>query len=198
MKKKLYECIMLKSLNQRLKHSVRFIMSSTYFSGDNLLILGGTTPTTTGETNHISNAQLISMERENNCFTHDLSYRVSGHASVYVPILRGIVTCGGLHKSNETGKCIIQSKGNVSTYFPSMNSERSNFGIISVGKQIFAIGGEPNRSSMEIIDVTIKNGQWKQQAIPFGVSYHCVVKFEKTLILTGGYDGNGVSRIANS
>ena len=155
-------------------------------SGDNLLILGGS------NRGYLSSVETVGLERDNNCTTQNLPFRVEGHASVYVPFLRGIVTCGGMDERQMHKKCIIQSKYENNTYFPDMNSNRSHLSMTLVGEKLFAIGGSPSWDSLEIFDVTSKNGRWENQVMPISVSSHCLVKNGETLILTGGYNETDV------
>ena len=121
----------------------------------------------------------------------DLPYEVYSHASVYVPFLSGVVTCGGRHESDRFAKCIIQTKHSSSIEFAMMNTKRSFFTMVTNGIEIFSLGGYPDGlNTMERINVTNENRSWVQQEMPFSVKYHCAVIVDSRIILTGGWDEN--------
>ena len=131
-----------------------------------------------------------------NCDPTDLPYKVSFHASVYTPVLDGILTCGGEDKkANAISKCVILRKGNDTNHFSALNSKRFGLSLTSIADTIYAIGGFPNKNTMETINPNTDK-QWKQEELPFSVVGHCSVRLGKKIIVTGGRDENGnVSKI---
>ena len=142
--------------------------------------------------------EAISLDEDvANCNPTDLPYKVSGHSSVYSPVVEGIVTCGGADGMtfDTLSKCILQRKRNNSNQFPSLNSKREEFSLTAISNKIFAIGGYPNRNTMETINLHT-DGQWKKEKLPFSVRYHCSVGLGNNIIVTGGKDeNNNVSKI---
>ena len=58
---------------------------------DNLVLIGGG-----GTRSYLSDIEAVSIDDDNiNCEPTDLPYKVTDHASVYTPVLDGILTCGG-------------------------------------------------------------------------------------------------------
>ena len=145
----------------------------------------------------LSDIEAVSLDDDNiNCDPTDLPYKVSSHASVYTPVLDGILTCGGWDENyNYLSKCILQRKGNDSNQFPALNSKRFGFYLTSISDTIYAIGGRPNENTMETINLNTDK-QWKQEDLPFSVFAHCSVGLGNKIIVTGGWDENGkVSKI---
>ena len=137
----------------------------------------------------LSDIEAVNLEDYNiNCDPTDLPYKVSDHASVYIPVLNGILTCGGYDENyNCLSKCILQRKGNESNHFPSLNSERIGLSLTSISDTIYAIGGYPNENTMETINLNTDK-QWKQEDLPFSVVGHCSVRLGNKIIVTGGWD----------
>ena len=154
--------------------------------GDGLLVVGGYA----GHEVSLSNLEYISIEKEYGCRPLDLPYEVRFHASVYIPFLSGVVTCGGRNESHRFAKCVIQSKNNLSTEFNTMNNTRSAFAMVANEKEIFSFGGFGGSNSMEIVNIKNENRSWVQQEMPFSVQYHCAVILGSTIILSGGEDEN--------
>ena len=145
----------------------------------------------------ISDIEAVNLEDDNiNCDPTDLPYKVDSHASVYTPVRNGILTCGGWDENyDELSKCILQRKGNDSNHFPPLNSKRYGLSLTSISDTIYAIGGYPNRNTMETINLNTDK-QWKQEELPFSVLYHCSVGQGNKIIVTGGLDENlNVSKI---
>ena len=146
----------------------------------------------------LSDIEAVSLDMDDmNCDPTDLPYKVKYHASVYTPILNGFLTCGGMDENqlNRLSKCILQRKGDDSNHFPALNSKRFGLSLTSISDTIYAIGGYPNRNTMETINLNTDK-QWKQEELPFSVSGHCSVGLGNKIIVTGGYNGNGnVSKI---
>ena len=136
----------------------------------------------------LSNIEVVSLQNEDvNCNPQQLPYGVTGHSSVYLPSLKGVVTCGGYDEYfNRTSKCIVQSKVNFSTNFASMNTSREDFAMVSNGQKIFSFGGYASMWDMETID--IEGGKWVVEKMPFVVRNHCVVRVHESIIITGGTD----------
>merc|ERR1719400_647713 len=152
---------------------------------DNLVIIGGR------NRGHLSDIEAVSLEDNNiNCDPTDLPYKVDLHASVYTPVLDGILTCGGIDPIHKhLSKCILQRKGNDSNHFPALNSKRYGLSLTSISDTIYAIGGYPNKNTMETINLNTDK-QWKQEGLPFSVSRHCSVGLGNKVIVTGGSDEN--------
>ena len=159
------------------------IAHNSYFILDNLVMIGGY------GRGRLSDIEAASLDDDNiNCDPTDLPYKVEGHASVYTPVLDGILTCGGWDENyNYLSKCILQRKGNDSNQFPALNSKRFGFYLTSISDTIYAIGGRPNKNTMETINLNTDK-QWKQEELPFSVSYHCTVGQGNKIIVTGGED----------
>ena len=137
----------------------------------------------------VSDIEAVSLGGDDiNCDPTDLPYNVSGHASVYTPVLDGILTCGGEDEIwNALSKCILQRKGNESNHFPALNSKRYDLSLTSISDTIYAIGGFLNENTMETINLNTDK-QWKQEELPFSVKYHCSVRLGNKIIVTGGWD----------
>merc|ERR1712198_702939 len=119
----------------------------------------------------------------------DLQYKVAYHASVYSSVLEGIVTCGGWDENrNYLSKCILQTKRNESNQFPSLISKRYGLSLTAISNKIFAIGGDPNENTMEIINLNTADRQWKKEQLPFSVDDHCSVGLGNKIIVIGGRD----------
>ena len=145
----------------------------------------------------LSDIEAVSLDDDDiNCDPTDLPYKVSSHASVYTPVLDGILTCGGVDANlNDLSKCFLQRKGNDSNHFPALNSKRSGLSLTSISDTIYAIGGFPNKNTMETINLNTDK-QWKQVELPFSVYGHCSVRLGNKIIVTGGRDEPGnVSKI---
>ena len=148
---------------------------------------------------HLSDIEVVNLDDDNiNCDPTDLPYKVAEHASVYTPVLDGILTCGGYNEDwyyLYLSKCILQRKGNESHHFPELNSKREEFSLTSISDTIYAIGGTLNENTMETINLNTDK-QWKQEELPFSVVAHCSVGLGNMIIVTGGRDENGnVSKI---
>ena len=131
------------------------------------------------------------IEKQHSCKPMDLPYEVYSHASVYVPFLSGVVTCGGENVSHRFAKCIIQSKNTASIEFAMMNTIRLAFTMVTNGIEIFSLGGYPDGlNTMERIDVTTENRSWVLQEMPFSVDSHCAVIVDSRIILSGGRNEN--------
>ena len=154
--------------------------------GNGLLAIGGYV----GVGISLSNIEYISIEKQHSCKPMDLPYEVYSHASVYVPFLSGVVTCGGRHESDRFAKCIIQTKHSSSIEFAMMNTKRSFFTMVTNGIEIFSLGGYPSLNTTERIDVTNENRSWVQQEMPFSVASHCAVIVDSRIILSGGLNEN--------
>ena len=166
---------------------------------------------------YLSDIEAVSFDDDNiNCDHTDLPYKVSDHASVYIPVLNGILTCGGEYSEyreyseysegkpdsspdiSELSKCILQRKGNDSDQFPALNSGRYMLSMTSIADNIYAIGGchgechggLQNKNTMETINLNTDR-QWKKEEMPFSVYGHCSVKLGNKIIVTGGFDENG-------
>ena len=137
----------------------------------------------------LSDIEAVSIdENDINCDPTDLPYKVAGHASVYNPVLDGILTCGGADENrNPLTKCILQTKGNESNQFPSLNSKRHGLSLTAISNKIFAIGGFPNSNTMETMNLNTDR-QWKKEELPFSVFGHCSVALGNKIIITGGYN----------
>ena len=146
----------------------------------------------------LSDIEAVNINDDNmNCYPTYLPYKVCYHASVYTPVLDGILTCGGDDENWKTlSKCFIQRRVNDSNHFPALNSKRSDFSLTSIYDTIYAIGGYPNKNTMETINLNTDK-QWKQEELPFSVFNHCSVGLGHKLIVTGGQDKNygNVSKI---
>ena len=155
--------------------------NSYFIFSDNLVIIGGWIR------GPISDIEAVSLDDDTiNCDPTDLPYKVAGHASVYNPVLDGILTCGGADENrNPLTKCILQRKGNESNLFPALNSKRDCLSLTSISDTIYAIGGYPNKNTMETINLNTDK-QWKQEELPFSVSGHCSVGLGNKIIVTGG------------
>jgi len=154
--------------------------------GDNLVIVGGYR-----FPNNLSDIEAVNLEYDNiNCDPTDLPYKVKYHASVYTPVLGGILTCGGVDANdNNLSKCVLQRKGNESNHFPALNSKRYGLSLTSIADTIYAIGGHPNKNTMETINLNTDK-QWKQEELPFSVFDQCSVRLGNKIIVTGGSDEN--------
>ena len=147
--------------------------------------------------NDLSDIESVRLDDDKiNCDPTDLPYKVGFHASVHTPVLAGILTCGGEDKNaNAISKCVILRKGNNSNHFPALNSKRFGLSLTSISDTIYAIGGFPNKNTMETINLNTDK-QWKQEELPFSVVAHCSVVLGNMIIVTGGRDKNGnVSKI---
>ena len=157
------------------------------------MVIGGT-----NNFNAISNIDIVNpQDEEFNCNSSDYPYRVYGHASTYVPSLQGTVTCGGYNENgNRHTMCFIQRKGGALTQLANMNTARVEFGMVSNGDQIFAIGGYGGWWNMETFNTN--NGQWIEEELPFKVRMHCVVTIVRWIVVTGGVDLHGKVSKCNS
>ena len=151
---------------------------------DNLVLIGGA-----GTRSYLSDIEAVSIDDDNiNCDPTDLPYKVTDHASVYTPVLDGILTCGGFDGTRHyLSKCILQRKGNDSNHFPALNSKRFGLSLTSISNSIYAIGGFTNENTMETINLNTDK-QWKQEELPFSVSWHCSVRLGNKIFVTGGRD----------
>ena len=166
--------------------------NSYFIFSDNLVIIGGYR-----YPNYLSDIETVNLEDDNlNCDPTDLPYKVQWHASVYTPVLNGILTCGGYDENyNYLSKCILQREGNESNHFPALNSKRIGLSLTSISDTIYAIGGLKNENTMETIYLNTDK-QWKQEEFPFSVYWHCLVGLGNKIIVTGGLDeNNNVSKI---
>ena len=146
----------------------------------------------------LSDIEAISIDEDDiNCDPTDLPYKVVYHASVYSSVLEASVTCGGWGKNlNTLSKCILQTKRNESNQFPSLNSKRGHLSLTAISNKIFAIGGSPNKNTMETINLTLLTDNEKKEELPFSVLRHCSVGLGNNIIVTGGQDENrNVSKI---
>ena len=161
---------------------------------------------------HLSDIEAISLDEDNFSFNisfdedyiicdpTDLPYKVNGHASVYSPVLNGVVTCGGQDFQgrgnwNYLSKCILQRKGFYSNHFPSLKSKRLKFSLTSISHNIYAIGGLRNENTMETINLNFDR-EWKKEEMPFSVQGHCSAGLGNSIIVTGGRGENyNVSKI---
>jgi len=156
---------------------------------DNLVIIGGW-----NEAFRLSDIEAVSIDEDGiNCDPTDLPYKVSSHASVYSSVLEAIVTCGGYGNWNYLSKCILQTKRNESNQFPSLISKRLGLSLTAISNKIFAIGGSPNKNTMETINLNTADRQWKKEELPFSVWRHCSVGLGNKIIVTGGDTRNGYS-----
>ena len=139
----------------------------------------------------LSNIEVVSLDDDSiNCDPTDLPYKVEGHASVYTPVLDGLLTCGGKDKNgNALSKCILQRKENESNHFPALISKRLGLSLTSISDTIYAIGGYPNKNTMETINLNTDK-QWKKEELPFSVAAHCSVRLGNKIIVAGGSDVN--------
>ena len=144
----------------------------------------------------LSDIEAVNLEDYNiKCDPTDLPHKVYAHASVYTPVLDGILTCGGMDDNyNYLSKCILQRKGNDSNQFPALHSKRTGFSLASISDYIYAIGGIPNKNTMETINLTADK-QWKKEELPFSVTGHCSLGLGHNIIVTGGYGYKKVSKI---
>ena len=145
----------------------------------------------------LSDIEALSRDEDDiNCDPTDLPYKVDDHASIYTPILNGFLTCGGMDENhlNRLSKCILQRKGNDSNQFPALHSKRTGFSLVSISDYIYAIGGIPNKNTMETINLTTDK-QWKKEELPFSVTGHCSLGLGHNIIVTGGYGYREVSKI---
>ena len=140
----------------------------------------------------LSDIEALKIDEDGiNCDATDLPYKVAYHASVYTPVLDGILTCGGNDENwNYLSKCIILRRGNDSNHFPALNSKRFGLSLTSISDTIYTIGGYPNRNTMETINLNTDK-QWKQEELPFSVSSHCSVALGNNIVVTGGVDEYG-------
>ena len=170
------------SIKNHLRYDYSYFLF--YFS-DNLVIIGGS------NRGPISDIEAVNLEDDDiNCDPTDLPYKVDSHASVYTPDLNGILTCGGWDENyDELSKCILQRKGSESNHFPALNSKRAELSLASISDTIYAIGGYPNKNTMETINLNTDK-QWKQERLPFSVYKHCSVGLKNKIIITGGLDKN--------
>ena len=138
----------------------------------------------------ISGIEAVNLDGDNiNCDPTDLPYKVYDHASVYSPVLEASVTCGGFDENgNFLSKCILQTKRNKSNQFPSLISKRWGLSLTAISNKIFAVGGYPNKNTMETINLNTADRQWKKEELPFSVEDHCSVGLGNKIIVTGGYD----------
>jgi len=157
--------------------------------GDNLVIIGGCG--IEYRYGPLSDIEAVNLDEGNiNCDPTDLPYKVWTHASVYTPVLDGILTCGGEDANHKhLSKCILKRIGNDSNHFPALNLKREWFSLTSLFDTIYAIGGYPNKNTMETINLNTDR-QWKQEELPFSVSFHCSVGLGDNIIVIGGLDEN--------
>ena len=148
------------------------------------MIIGG------HDVGYLSEIEAVSIDEDAiNCDPTDLPYKVSSHASVYSSVLEASVTCGGRDENgNFLSKCILLAKGNKSNQFPSLISKRVSLSLTAISNKIFAIGGAPNRNTMETINLNTADRQWKKEKMPFSVEDHCSVGLGNNIIVTGGAD----------
>ena len=140
----------------------------------------------------INDVEHVSMQNNNNlCDPIDLDYTVHGHASVATD--RGILTCGGVTGST-TSKCTLLTKEGQTTSFPSMRKTRSHFGLGIVNDKVYAVGGVGGDTTMEKINYKT-DSEWTLIDLPFSVSDHCLTTTSTSLVITGGFDGNRVSKV---
>ena len=166
-----------------------------YFS-DNLVIIGGDTRESRDIQIGSHDIEAVNLEDNNiNCDPADLPYKFKYHASVYITVLNGILTCGGIdYHYRRRSSCILQRKGSESNHFPSLNTKRHGLSLTSISDTIYAIGGSPNQNTMETINPNTDK-QWKTEELSFSVHGHCSVRLGNKIIVTGGFDGNNVSKI---
>ena len=98
----------------------------------------------------------------------DIGRQFVRHSSVLTR--NGVITCGGAIGINLTVSsvdCILQTK-NGTSWFPSMNQPRMDYGLALSNDKLFAIGGMDilnnttrtlNNATMETIDINGKNGR---------------------------------------
>lgn len=68
--------------------------------------------------------------------------------------------------------------------------------LTAISNKIFAIGGSPNKNTMETINLNTADRQWKKEVMPFSVYHHCSVGLGNSIIVTGEMDKNlNVSKI---
>ena len=164
---------------------------SLFFEGENLVAIGG------WDRSYLYDfIELISLKKDNvNCDPPDLPYVVYGHSTVASD--HGIITCGGFDGSNALSKCHLQHKNGSTTSLPSMQSERSSFGMVIISDVIYVIGGVSSRTKMETMNLKTDN-RWTVHDLPFAVSSHCVTRVgENKIVVIGGYDGSYVSKLRN-
>ena len=105
----------------------------------------------------LSDIEAVNLDDDNiNCDPTDLPYKVAEHASVCTPVLNGILTCGGYNEDwyyLYLSKCILQRKGSESNHFPALNSKLAELSLASISDTIYAIGGYPNKNTMETINL---------------------------------------------
>lgn len=107
-----------------------------------------------------SNVELIAIQKDNaNCDPMTLPYAISGHATVASG--KGVITCGGTDGKERLSTCFIQNKTSNSSWFPSMQSQRSHFDMVILSNTIYAIGGHGSSQTMETIDI-YNGSQWTQ------------------------------------
>lgn len=152
---------------------------------DNLLLYGGLQYGCSRVNGYLSDVELVSLDSDNKkCDPIDLFYEVRDQETIITP--KGILTCGGTKINwNTLSSCTLQTTSGDTRFFPSMNSKRRWFGMVSIDDMIYAIGGYPSDDTMESIN--IKDGtQWKQEFMPFKVRKHCVVSVNSKVIVIGG------------
>ena len=148
-------------------------------SGDHLLAVGGF------DGSNILDIEVLGIQKDDtNCNPTNLPFKLRGHATVFLPNL-GLVTCGGSNDKQRTSTCIVQSKSSDQTFFPSMRTRRSFFGMVVVSNKLYVIGGNPSDATMETIDIN-RPRKWTEEPIPFAVTSHCVVSLDDKIIVTGG------------
>ena len=159
-----------------------------FLEGDNLIAIGGY-----DGSSRLSNMELISLQKDNvNCHPPDLPYNVEDHSTVASD--QGIITCGGYGESGTLSKCHLQHKNGSTTSLPSMQSERSYFGMVIISDVIYVIGGELSKTKMETMNLKTDN-RWTEHDLEFAVEYNCVTRVgENKIVVIGGYDGSNVSK----
>ena len=155
--------------------------------GDYLIVLGGVASTgaLTGD------VEVMGVQTgDTGCNPSNLPISPVRHASVYLPILNSIITCGGgLDGHVYLANCTrLNESGNIDA-FPPMTSQRHDFGMVLIKNQIIAIGGWNHFGGdwmMDRIPLDETNKTWTLESTPFRVNDHCVVTLGENVIVTGG------------
>ena len=145
----------------------------------------------------LDDVEHVSTQNNNNlCDPRDLDYTVYLHSSVATDL--GILTCGvetgSAYTSGTTSKCTLHTKEGQTTSLPSMRKARYYFGLGIVNDLVYSVGGLGEEATLEKMNYKT-DSEWTLMDLPFSVRRHCLTTTTTSLVITGGYDGNRVSKI---
>ena len=136
---------------------------------------------------------------DTDCPIIKLPFSIYSHASIYSPLLKSTITCGGVNSSNghtSLSSCSMLNQSGSQKAFPSMTDTRWGFAMASIENRLFAIGGicwnmlpndACNMLETILLDEKMESKFWTlEKRIPFSVSFHCVVTVGDNIIVTGG------------